>query len=134
MTNTVQPRAIGPAAGDFRRVAVAGLGDPLNAYAYSMAWFNERLYVGTTRANLVMIHEHHPDWLRIWPIKTPRDFYDLDFRAQIWRYDPRAVDWQRVHVSPRVTGRSGQRVPRDIGYRAMTVFQGASDPAPSLYV
>jgi hypothetical protein len=36
-------------------------------------------------------------------------------------------------MSPTVRGREG-KVPRDIGYRGMTVFQGTSDPAPALYV
>jgi ubiquinone/menaquinone biosynthesis C-methylase UbiE len=62
------------------------------------------------------------------------DLYDLDMRAQIWRYNPRTNHWQRVHVSPLVDGIKGRRVPREIGYRNMIVFQGKSDPAPALYV
>ncbi len=33
-----------------------------------------------------------------------------------------------------IIGRQGKEVPRDLGYRGMVVFQGASDAAPALYV
>lgn len=99
-----------------------------------MAWFKDHLYVGTTRANLCMIKANNPPDFKFWPTKCPEDVYDLDRRAQIWRYNPRSGTWQHVFTSPTVVGRDGKQAPRDIGYRAMTVFQGASDPAPALYV
>jgi hypothetical protein len=34
---------------DFTRVASAGFGDPHNSHAWSMEWFQRRLYVGTSR-------------------------------------------------------------------------------------
>jgi hypothetical protein len=55
----------------------------------------------------------------------PKEFHDLDFRAQIWRYLPLRGAWQHVYQSPRVTSRDGKQVPRDIGYRSMAVHDGA---------
>jgi hypothetical protein len=119
----------------FVRIAGRGFGDGQNAYAHSMAWFDGWLYVGTTRNNLCLIKSNPKrDSLRPWPVKVPADVYDLDMRAQIWRYQPATRCWERVHVSPLVPGSKRRNVPRDIGYRGMTVFQGPSDPRPALYV
>jgi len=98
-----------------------------------MAWFDDSLFVGNSRGNLVMIHRHHPEWMRVWPVRTPKDFHDFDFRAQIWRYQPRADHWQRVYQSPWVEGRDAKRVPRDIGYRSMTLFKPAREQREALY-
>jgi ubiquinone/menaquinone biosynthesis C-methylase UbiE len=119
---------------NFTKIADNGFGDGLNSYAHSMAWFQDHLYVGTTRANLCMIKAHNPPSLRSWPTKCLDDVYDLDLRAQIWRYNPRAKDWQRVFISPLVAARDGKKVPRELGYRGMAVFQGPSDAVPGLYV
>ncbi len=54
--------------------------------------------------------------------------------GQIWRHDPHAGDWTLAYRAPDEPGRSGSPVPRDLGYRGMTVFQGHSDPGPTLYV
>lgn len=120
---------------DFVRVAAAGFTDPLNAYPHSMSWFRDQLYVGTTRANLALIRmSNNPPQLRVWPTPTPTDVYDLDLRAQIWRYDPALHLWQQVFRAPLVEGRDGKPVARDIGYRGMTVFQAIGDPDEALYV
>jgi hypothetical protein len=125
------PSSGGLAPGDFRQIANNGWGDPFNAYAYSMAWFDDALYVGNSRGNLVMIHEHHPDWMVVWPVRTPRNFHDFDFRAQIWRYRPRANHWDCVHRSPWVESRNRARIARDLGYRSMTVFRPAREQRPA---
>ena len=119
--------------GDFRKIAVNGWGDPFNAYAYSMANYDDSIYVGTSRGNLVMIHQNHPDWMRIWPVRLPRKFHDFDFRAEIWRYLPALDCWDRVFRSPRVANKDGQGVPRDLGYRSMAVWQARSDRSAALY-
>lgn len=121
-------------AGDFTSIGTQGLGDPLNSYAHSMAWFRDHLYVGTTRANLCMAKANNPPNMKPWPVKCPDDLYDLDRRAQIWRYSPRSQTWQKIYTSPLVRGREGKEVARDIGYRAMAVFQAANDRFPALYV
>lgn len=123
----------GLARDDFRRIAANGWGDQLNAYAYSMAQYDDAIYVGTSRGNLVMIHQNHPDWMSNWPVRLPREFHDFDFRAEIRRYRPSTDDWERVFRSPRVTNKHGRRIPRDLGYRSMTVWQGRCDRSPALY-
>ena len=99
-----------------------------------MAWFENCLYVGTTRANLCMVKSNNPPDLVCWPVRCPPDVYDLDLRAQIWRYVPSNGEWHQVYVSPLVSGQDGRPVPRDIGYRGMTVFQGLREKSPSLYI
>jgi hypothetical protein len=70
-----------------------------------------------------------------WPVRCPDELFDLDLRAQIWCWDPDVDKWTRVRRSPTVEeAQTGRRIPREIGYRAMTVFQGMSDPGPALYV
>jgi SAM-dependent methyltransferase len=119
----------------FERVSANGFGDRENAYAHSMAEFRGRIFVGTTRNNLCLVKTNPKrDTMRPWPVRCPDNVYDLDMAAQIWAYEPLTGTWELVHRAPAVPGTGGRIVPRDIGYRGMTVFQGASDPAPALYV
>jgi hypothetical protein len=126
---------------NFKCIAEGGFGDGHNSYAHSMAWFNGKLYVGTTRSNLCMIrvqsaYRNVP--MVMWPIESPdttEGLYTLDRRAQIWAYDPAVGTWEMVHRAPLVESiAGGQPVSREIGYRSMQVFQGESDPKPALYV
>lgn len=126
---------------NFHQICENGFGDGHNSYAHSMVWFKNYLYVGTTRSNFCMIQvqKYFKDLnLAIWPIvEGPKDvdgLYKLDRRSQIWRYDPLEQSWKRVFISPMVMGSEGEEVARDIGYRAMAVFQGESDLEPALYV
>lgn len=99
-----------------------------------MTWFKDRLYVGTTRSNLCMLKVSQIQTnLKVWPIECPDDLYSLDMRGQIWSYDPIADLWEEVFRSPMITSGEGDSIPRDLGYRACTVFQGESDPEPALY-
>jgi hypothetical protein len=126
--------ARGLLAQDFRRIAENGFGDALNSYAHSMAWFRDHLYVGTSRGTLAMVRVNDPPpAMYPWPVRTPDNVYDLDRRAQIWRFAPDSETWIRVFVSPVIVGRTGERVARDIGYRGMTVLRG-SDSDHALYV
>jgi hypothetical protein len=123
-------------AGDFRLTCASGFGDGWNAYAHSMAWFEGCLYVGTTRATMpAMKLLSPPPNIQPWPVEAPEDVYDIDRRAQIWRYEPLADRWTCVFTAPWVAGRTMKRpVPRYIGLRGMTVFRGPSDSKPCLYV
>ena len=117
----------------FRRIAANGFGDGWNSCAHSMAWFRKGLYVGTSRATLGMVKVNaNAPTLDPWPIDVPADLYKLDRRAQIWRYDPGAGSWTLAFVSPMAENRSGDLVPRDIGYRGMCV--ASAEGQPSLYV
>lgn len=128
--------------GDFNQICENGFGDGHNSYAHSMIWFKDHLYVGTTRSNFCMLKLSMQmlsvdlDKLAIWPVDCPAtldELYQLDRRAQIWRYSPLKQHWQRVFRAPMIQGADDQEIARDIGYRAVAVFQGESDPEPALY-
>lgn len=127
--------AEGLARADFRLTNRPGFGDGLNHYAHSMAWFEGALFVGTTRG---IIHGNkvikpQPD-LKPWPVDCPDDINKVPRRTEIWRYNPHLSHWQRVFRSPLVRGRDGRDWPRYIGLRGMTVYQGAGDSKPCLYI
>jgi hypothetical protein len=134
----VPPRGL--AQRDFRRVGAGGLGDGHNNYAHSMAWFRNRLYLGTTRSNMCMLrvqsgYASMP--LQVWPVDCPETMdglYKLDRRPEIWAFDPATGAWEMVHRAPMIDGADGRPVPREIGYRSMTLFQAPGDSAPALYI
>lgn len=95
-----------------------GMGNPFQAFSWSMAFFDGAVFVGTGTIP--------PRDLVSSPAAT-RDRY----RAEIWRYDFGGPDgsegtWTRVHRSPLVyaPGFVTGGIPRDIGYRGMTVCDG----------
>jgi hypothetical protein len=126
-------------AGDFRLISENGFGDGHNSFAHAAAWFDGRLVVGTTRSNLQMLRfqavfKDLP--VHCWPVEGPEnspDLYKLDRRAQIWSYDPQTARWEQVFQAPMVDALDTGTAARETGYRAMTVFQGASDSRPTLY-
>jgi nucleoside-diphosphate-sugar epimerase len=127
----------GLSAADFTCIAANGFGDPQNAYAHSMAYFQDQVYVGTSRHSLALLNLFPPlerPLMEPWPVKVPANVQELDMRGQIWRWQSSSEKWEKVHTSPVTMGRNGQEVPRDLAYRGMAVFQGRSDPAPALYV
>lgn len=120
---------------DFWLTNESGFGDALNNYAHSMAWFEGKLYVGTTRGTFAMLKvTNPPPNFSPWPVETPDNLYDVDRRAEIWCYDPRLDLWERLYQAPWVPGKNRRDVPRYVGFRGMTVFQGKSDDKPCLYV
>jgi hypothetical protein len=124
----------GLAIEDFRCIADRGIGDPLNAYPHSMKWHEGRLFVGTTRANMCALRVSKVKTnIGIWPVQCPDNLYDLDMRAQIHAWSPKSNAWDEVYRAPLITGRDGTTVPRELGYRGMTSFQGESDAEPVLY-
>jgi len=125
---------------DFRKVAANGFGDTGNAYAHSMTWFRDHLYVGTTRANLanraLQIAKNTPERMRgvMWPVRIPTTYWENNLRAEIWRFEPESGAWTNVYTAPMVKGKDGFDVPLSVGFRCMSVFRGESDDAPALYV
>ncbi len=125
---------------DFERIAENGFGDGNNGYAYSAAWFKNRLFIGTSRANLCLLKFAMPFVsINVWPVDCPYENYTPEFertsaRGEIWRYDPLLDHWQRCYQAPFLRGRDGSTFARDLGYRVMAVFQGESDSEPALYV
>lgn len=122
---------------DFERLAERGFGDPGNSYAFSMAWFDDALYVGTVRNMLMLVQAAPPSRatrLRPWPVQSPQELYDADQRAQIWRWSAADERWTCVYVSPVIDGVDGEPVPRDLGYRKMAVAGAGLQVPPGLYV
>jgi SAM-dependent methyltransferase len=121
----------------FRPIALRGLGNGENSYAHSMAWFKGRLFVGTMRNSLCLLKRSGralpPPKMAWWPVLTEDPMPPERMRAEIWRYDPAAGEWTRVHRSVMIE-RDGRVVMRDVGYRGMTVFRGANEREEALYV
>ena len=119
---------------DFRQVAKNGFGDQHNAYPHSMELFDGKLYVGTSRSNMCMLRvSKMKTRIRHWPVECPDDLYDLDMRAQIHALDLGSGRWREVSRSPFIEGNPDPRIPREMSYRCMVVFQGESDATPALY-
>ncbi|HDZ62704.1 MAG TPA: hypothetical protein ENH40_06130 [Nitrospirae bacterium] len=119
---------------DFKLIASGGFGDGLNNYAHSMGWFNNHLYVGTTRGNFPLMKARLPIRMDPWPVECPVNPYDLDMHAEIWRYSPSDDKWERVYKSPTISGTDGKPIPRELGFRGMAVYQVNKDDLPELYV
>lgn len=115
-------------------MAKGGFGDGLNNYAHSMAWFADHIYVATMRGNFPLMKYRLPIGMDPWPVVCPDNPYDLDLRAEIWRYDIRRDLWERVFKSPTIIGSHGKRIPREISYRGMQVYQADRKDPPALYV
>lgn len=135
--STGQPR-VGPRPGfqqrDFRLIARHGFGDGINAYAHSMAWFKNHLYVATTRGNFPLMKRRLPIGMDVWPVECPENPFDLDLRAEIWRYDVLTDGWNRVFKAPIITGSDGKPIPRELGLRGMLVHQPTPADDPALFV
>ena len=119
---------------DFKMIAHGGFGDGLNAYAHSMAWFDGRLYIATTRGNFPLMKKRLPIALDPWPVECPEDPFDLDLHAEIWRYTPFEDSWERVLKAPSIIGSHGKPIPRELGYRGMLVYKENQAQQPALYV
>ena len=127
------PRALGP--GHFRRIAVNGFGDGCNSYAWSCAWYEGAVYIGTIRHVLATMRSRLPVDLSgmQMPVPIPETIKGLDLCGQIWRYRLETGRWDRVYRSPWVEGLEGRQVPLAYGFRNMSIFQGKRDPRPMLY-
>ncbi len=137
MTHVV-PKRVGPPRGlserDFRLIARRGFGDGHNAYAHSMAWFCDHLYVATTRGNFPLMKRRLPIGMDVWPVECPENPFVLDLRAEIWRYTIATDSWERVFKAPVIRGTDGEPIPRELGFRGMCVHQPSPEHAPVLFV
>lgn len=133
-------------ASNFTQVNEQGFGDRQNSYAWSMQWWQGKLYVGTNRAfrcvEIAAIRGAYPDIP--FPKYPPDDPdiecaptpQDLPLQAEIWRYTPETGVWERVYQSPNdvpIPGYPGKFVARDIGFRDMEVFV-EPDGTEALYI
>jgi hypothetical protein len=116
-------------------LAQRGFGDRQNSYAWSMAWFKGKLYVGTGRnvmcveAATAQFYFRFDTFYTTHPalnVRCPRNQYDLDLRAEIWQYTPRTGRWRRVYRAPDDIPNQrarGKFLSRDIAYRGMKVMR-----------
>ena len=95
---------------DFHLIAHGGFGDGLNNYAHSMVWFNDHLYVATMRGNFVLMKARLPIAMDPWPVECPKNPFDLDLRAEIWRYNLDEDSWERVLKAPKIIGSHGKPI------------------------
>ena len=126
-------------------IADHGFGDRQNTYAWAMAWFKGKLYVGTGRNNWCVENAVTQFYFRFETFYTsrpavgvecPADMYDLDLRAEIWQYTPRTGRWRRVYRAPADIPNPrarGKFLSRDIAYRGMTVMRGG-DGSEALFI
>ncbi len=120
--------------GPFTKINETGFGDPANDFAWSMAWFKGKLYVGVSRNQLC---QERATYEFYYPgtgqyitspmpgVTCPADMYDMDLGAEIWRYDPATSAWTRVYQSPKDLDNPkapGKKLPRDSGFRGMGVL------------
>ena len=132
-----------PNGDHFVQISEQGFGDRQNSFAWSMQWWNGKLYVGTGRSFFCVGaasydaemggNTYPPDFLDVECAPTPQD---LDLRAEIWRYTPETQTWERVYQSPNdvpIPDHPGKFVARDIGFRDMVVFT-EPDGTEALYV
>jgi hypothetical protein len=127
----------------FARINQPGFGDSQNNYSWSMAWFQGNLYVGTNR-DFLCVEKATEAFYNVGVYSTnpapcvncPPSPYDMDLRAEIWRYSPSTGQWARVYQSPADLPNPkapGKFVARDIGYRDMEIFTEA-DGTQALYI
>jgi|CXWL01.1.fsa_nt_gi hypothetical protein len=126
---------------EFRRIGNQGFGDPANSYPWSMAWFRNKLYIGTNHNFLCLTRSIRDTGDAGVNPEVPNDcnpdFYANDFRGRIYSYDPVTEVIELVYISPtaNVLTSDGSRtdIPVDLGYRTMIVFT-EPDGTQALYV
>ena len=129
---------------DFMMVAPQGFGDRQNSYAWSMAWFNSHLFVGTDRAQACVgaagynVQDGAPYPPPDLDISCPATLSGLPpvLQAEIWSWSPVTSAWTRVFQSPlniRVPAYPGVYTAPDGGFRGMGIFSEQSG-TQALYV
>jgi hypothetical protein len=143
------PSASAASHGNVVQIASDGIApDTNNDYSWSMAWFKGNLYVGTSRDQACVENATIDFWYpghgyyKTNPgvgVTCPADPYDMDLRAEIWKYSPGQAKWTMVYQSPTIDnprapiagdltcGATGDQqcykpIARDIGYRGMVVY------------
>ncbi len=115
-------------------IAKDGFGERANSLAWSMGWFQHKLYVGTGRDVLCVEDETTQFFVPLEQkysttpslnVRCPPNPYEMDLRADIWQYTPQTHEWKRVYVSPTEQNPDEKklRVAKDIAYRAMITYK-----------
>jgi hypothetical protein len=117
-------------------LAQGGFGDYRNSFAWSMAWFRGKLYVGTGRlvncvenatVDYYLLVSARYKKRPISGVRCPANKYAMDLRAEIWQYTPGTGRWRLVYqspVGPNPLAR-GRHIARDIAFRGMAVYRDA---------
>jgi hypothetical protein len=114
------------------KVATGGFGDQNNSWSWSMAWFNNMLYVGTGREPNCVTSATSAIQLASPSLYPPSigdctpDYHNLPLQAEIWQYNPATNIWTMVFQSPNSLSTiddAGNPVATawDIGFRGLTV-------------
>ncbi len=133
----------------FQQAAPRGFGDRSNSWAQAMVWWNNNLYVGTSRQStctsdyaiyqyfgLLLGYDLLNTYLPYPPndpdLSCPASGTDLSLQAEIWRWSPINSGWTRVFQSPAtldnpgpgapVPAPAGKKVPYDIAIRGFAPF------------
>ncbi|HTA33521.1 MAG TPA: hypothetical protein VK721_08865 [Solirubrobacteraceae bacterium] len=115
-------------------IAQNGFGERDNSYAWSMGWFQGKLYVGTGRDVLCVENETTQFFVPLEQkytinpslnVRCPANPFDLKLRAEIWQYTPETGIWKRVYRAPTLRNpvERNLRVATDIAYRSMVTFK-----------
>jgi triacylglycerol esterase/lipase EstA (alpha/beta hydrolase family) len=123
------------------RVATNGFGDQANSEAWSMAWFNGQLYVGTGREVYCVTNADAAIQSGLPGLYPPAignctpDYHHLPLQAEIWQYTPQTNSWLRVFQSPNsltTTDNTGAATAtaREMGVRSLTVVSEPCSPQP----
>lgn len=116
-----------------RKIATGGFGDPLNHYAHSGAWFRDKLFIGTSRANLQFLRLGALEVdIPQWPVEDLGKNYTAAFEehvapAEIWSLSAKSANsysCKRVYQSPyHPFSTPDQPFRSEISYRSMCVFR-----------
>ncbi len=129
-----------------RETNAPGFGDQHNTFAWSMAWFKGKLYVGIARDEECVEYATFayyglsPYMQHPYPeLDCGTSVFNLDLRAEIWQYTPTSPstgNWLRVYQSPEIPNPEavGQNIAQFIGFRGMVVYTNPSTGEQSLFV
>jgi hypothetical protein len=111
-----------------------GFGESANSFAWSMGWFEGKLYVGTGRDVLCVENETSQFFVPLEQkysinpslnVHCPSNPYEMNLRAEIWQYTPATKRWRLVYRSPTEQNplEPKLRVATDIAYRGMLTYK-----------
>ena len=129
----VQPGAKPLRVDDFQRLDVPLL-NPSIRTSQAMAWFNDRVILGTGRAPLGFLGRFTAQQgEQAGGHRADTGGRDQD-GAQVLAFDPLTETWDLAFESPIIRGRDGQPRARDRSVRAIGIAQCSGDSAPTLYL
>lgn len=128
-------------------LAQNGFGDHNNSYAWSMHWFDGKLYVGTGRDEVCVENEtvsfYYPDSGTYVTdpepdVHCPKNPYNMSLQAEIWQYTPHSLTsgkWKMVFKSPLIANPmdKGHTVGRDLAYRGMITWTNPKTGKQALF-